>query len=400
MRDSAEFKATGGAGLYRELLSNAVRHKNRLMALIETLTGRKPHQLDAEVVSALMLGLVQMSPGSKVEPWAAVDESVGLLAWVGKPYLKGVINASLRRYQREGVELEGALENRALQLSHPEWMLKKWEAVFGPEVMMQLALAHNQPPRIWLVPRPDLGVDGLKERLAAQGITCEVEGGALWVPKAAGLFETPAYQEGLFYVQDPSAQAIAAWAASLQPKRLLDACAAPGGKLAYLLWALPELDAVALEPNAGRMKRTRENLKRLGLKARLSETTAEDFDDALGFDLVLADVPCSATGTIGKHPEIKWDRRPADFARNQETQGILLESLAPLVRSGGHLLYATCSLEAEENEAVVEDFLAGHPQFSRQVTPEGQPYLRQLPQPGRSGSFGALLVKAETKKTA
>lgn len=393
LREPSAFKHPGGAGLYRELISSAVRHKNRLMALIGLLSDRKPHELDSEAMAALMLGLVQLGPQSRVEPYAALNESVDLLAWAGKPYLKGLVNAGLRRYQREGTALEGKLEGRALAWSHPEWMLKRWEAEYGAEGLEQIAQSGNQPPQVWLVAHPELGVEGLQTALAEEGLETQIEEGFLRATKPQGLFDSQAFKAGKFFVQDPSAQLVAQWAARLKPTKFLDACAAPGGKLSYLLWAQPGLDAVATEPNSGRLKRLEANLKRLGQNARLEQGGAEDFDPSEAFDLVLADVPCSATGTIGKHPELKWDRSLGDIQRNQQMQLELLANLAGQVKPGGRLLYSTCSLEPEENQAVVEAFLAEFRQFAAEPYGPEQPYLRQLPRPGRSGSFAALMVK-------
>lgn len=389
------FETSGSFGLYKNLLSQAVRYKNRWMHLTSLLTDRPAHQLDPEVVGAICLGLVQLSPGSGVEPWAAIDESVALMDLVEKPFLKGVVNASLRRYQRDQEALLAGLEE-TLALGYPKWILSRWGQFYGEAQAKEMALAGNEPPRVWLLPHPELGVEGLAQLLAAQGFSTTLEDGRLWVPEPSGLFESEAFGAGKFLVQDPASQAVAELALPWAKGRVLDACAAPGGKLCHLLWhkAAELEEVIALEPVLARHQRLEENLDRLGLEATLVEAHAEDCFDPQGFDLILADVPCSATGTIGKHPEVKWSRRPQDFLNNQKQQLAILEHLAGMTKPGGTLIYSTCSLEPEENQEVVTLFLERQKGFVLEKQGD-QPYLLCLPRLGRGGAFAAVLRRTQ-----
>ncbi|OGG93655.1 MAG: hypothetical protein A2508_02060 [Candidatus Lambdaproteobacteria bacterium RIFOXYD12_FULL_49_8] len=377
-------------GLYRLLLAQAVRHKDRLLHLSCQLTGRELSTLDLEVQATLMLGLVQLDPETGIDEWAAINETVQLMLRFDKPFLKGVINASLRRYQREQKALEAQVPGLALQTSHPLWMLERWQKRYGQKAAEQIALANNQWPLMWLLPRPDLGCEGLLAVLKKEGIEATLEEGVV-VREPKGLFDTQAYKKGLFLVQDQAAQGIVPLMDGLKKDRFLDACAAPGGKLVQALWRFgDEIKEVwAAEPKAGRMQRLEENLGRLGLKVNLEKKEAQRLEGA--WDLILADVPCSATGTIGKHPEIKWNRSAAGFLQNQQGQLEILNALAKGLKPGGHLLYSTCSLEPEENEGTAQAFLAGQAGFVQVALPGASaPYHMTLPQKGSSGAFAAL----------
>jgi len=389
------FDIAGAFGFYKQLLSQAVRYKSKWLAWTSELTQRPAHELDLEAIAAIVLGLVQLSALSGVEPWAAIDESVELVGWAGKPHLKPVVNASLRRFQREQEAYEAAL-NDEQKLCFSKWMVKRWADTYGAEQAAQIAEASNVEPKVWLVAHPELEVGGLAAQLVESGFETEVEDGFLQVSQPSGLFNSTLFTEGKFFVQDPSAQQVIHAALPWVKGNILDSCAAPGGKLSNLLWSRGEHigSATALEPSSTRMKRLKQNLSRLGLEAQLLEEEAETFYQPESFDFILADVPCSATGTIGKHPEIKWNRKPYDFERNQKMQLGLVHSLSLQLKPGGCLLYSTCSLEPEENERVIEAFLAENPEFS--VLPLGtylDQYLLTLPGPGRSGSFAGLLQK-------
>jgi len=392
-RPRGSFQIPGAYGFYKQLLSQAVRHKARWVHWASVLTQRPAHELDLEAIGCIILGLVQLSAPEDVEPWAAVDESVELVGWAGKPHLKPVVNACLRRFQRQQELLESELTEEQ-RLSYSKWMLKRWAENYGPEAAVQIAENSNEEPKVWLVSKPEMGDEALAAQLLEAGFKTEVIDGYLCALQPGGLFKSDLFLKGQFFVQDPSAQKVSKVAAPYATGEFLDSCAAPGGKLANLLWNQNEkiTNAVALEPNPTRMIRLQKNIARLGLEPELIQGEAEFLDAQGSFDFILADVPCSATGTIGKHPEIKWNRKPYDFDHNHKMQVNLVGHLCGQLKPGGYLLYSTCSLEPEENQQVVEALLAAD--LGMTLCPVGEyldKYLLTLPQPGQSGSFAALL---------
>ncbi|HSN71310.1 MAG TPA: 16S rRNA (cytosine(967)-C(5))-methyltransferase RsmB [Steroidobacteraceae bacterium] len=393
--------------LLRVLSFGTVRWYLRLQALLARLSSRSPRKLEPEIEALLLVGLYQLLD-TNVAPHAAVSETVEAARVLGRPRASGLVNAVLRRAQREADALLAAIDNDlALRTAHPAWLVERLRADWGDEIEALLD-ANNEPPPLWLrVNRRRLTVDECRERLAAEGhevTTNPYAPDALQLAAAVDVRSLQAFVAGAVSVQDAAAQLAARLLAPQPGERLLDACAAPGGKTCHLLEIQPELaELVAVDDSADRLERVRENLDRLGLEATLVRGDASapaDWWDGGPFDRILLDVPCSATGVIRRHPDIKLLRRPHDIETLAARQRRLLERLWPLLRPGGRLVYASCSALRSENADVVEGFLAGTP-LAIDATPrlldfdQGRPGIAiRAGSAGMDGFYYACLEKA------
>jgi 16S rRNA (cytosine967-C5)-methyltransferase len=358
--------------LYVQLLRGLARHRRLLEAEVARLAGRPAERLDAEPLALAMLGLLQLR-FLAVAPHAAVYETVALAPALRKTQAKGWVNAILRAAQREGLRGTDspAPLPPAVRSSHPDWLLQRWTAHYGAARAAAICEADNTYEGAALrVETRRIAPAALLERLAAEGAPATrhpLLPGALWSAQLGAVLRTAAFREGLLYVQDVSSQLLLAWAAPVLRGRVLDVCAAPGGKLTALAARGAERWAVGAEPSAARLGRVRENVQRL----RLGPVPLLQADGrrlpcaAAAWDAVLVDAPCSATGMIRKYPELKWRKHAEDLPRLAGMQAALLDEAARVVRPGGCIVYATCSLEAEENEQAVARFLAAQPAFRR-----------------------------------
>jgi len=407
-RQRSDFDSEVDSGFYRNLVGNVIRHYRKYRFLVEKLSARAADQLDPEVMICLMLGLVQLEETSRVKVHAAVNETVQLIAHLSRPHLKGFVNANLRSYtrKRETLLKQLAAQPFAVQTSHSDWMVDRWNRQFGEIQTQAICKANNHLPSISIILNPAFNSASLIDDLRNSGYELIAnEAGGFIVSDPAGLFDTVWSRRGAFLVQDTSSHYINHLIAPLSKRRVLDACAAPGGKLFHLEWEqgtkIEEL--VAIDKSENRFHRLRENGRRYQSKALmlLMDATQLGFKDH--FDLILVDAPCSSTGTIQKHPEIKWHRQEVDFERNQMNQLAILNGIKDQVKSGGHVLYITCSLENEENQAVIHRFLQDNPARFRMVpfttdtitnqflNAEG--FFRCLPSYNRMGLFAGLLQK-------
>ena len=270
----------------------------------------------------------------------------------------------LRNFQRRRAELEKIADNQpSARWSHPDWWIEKLQAQHPAhwQAMLEASLLH--PPFTLRVNCRHGDVAGYLQRLTEAGLSARQTGAdAVTLDKAISVHSLPGFDAGDVSVQDAGAQ----WAAHLhdaQPgERVLDACAAPGGKTGHIL-ERADVALTALDVDASRLARVQENLDRLQLNARLVEGDAAQPDpwwDGQPYDRILADVPCSASGVVRRNPDIKWLRRPDDIAQFAAQQAVMLESLWRLLAPGGTLLYATCSIFNEENDSQVRAFLARH----------------------------------------
>jgi 16S rRNA (cytosine967-C5)-methyltransferase len=328
---------------------------------------------------------------------AAVDCAVRLAKGDSRTtHLAGLVNAVLRRVARErdAILAESA---DALGINTPAWLASRWAAAYGPERAAAIAQAHLAGAAIDLTPRGDAAA--WVEPLGAVRLPT----GSLRLPEnGPAIPNLPGFQEGAWWVQDAAAAIPARLLGVSEGERVLDLCAAPGGKTMQL--ASRGAAVTALDRSAPRLERLRENLARLGLTAEIAIADATTYA-AEPFDAVLLDAPCSATGTIRRHPDVAWSKAEADLVRLAELQARLLDRAAELVRPGGRLVYCTCSLEREEGEAQIAAFLAREPRFGRvPVRPEevggrgelidGNGDLRTLPSHGLDGFFASRLVRA------
>jgi 16S rRNA (cytosine967-C5)-methyltransferase len=320
---------------------------------------------DADVRSLALVGLYQLK-FMRVKPHAAVSETV--LAARKKPWAKSLINALLRTYLREQEGLEHkADKSQVAALSHPEWLIKQIEQDW-PEQAQEIMLENNQPPPMAL--RVNLAKNSREhylQLLTGQGIAAESVSfcpSAIRLDKPVPVDLLPGFADGLASVQDAAAQLAAGLLDARPGHRVLDVCAAPGGKTAHILETQAQLkELVAVDIDGSRMQRVGENLQRLGLQAELvvgDAANPEAWWDGKLFDRILLDAPCSALGVIRRHPDIKLLRRADDIGPLQALQKTILQAVWPLLAPGGLMVYATCSILKQENEQQIQDFLAEH----------------------------------------
>lgn len=358
------FASAQERGLLRSLCYDSIRWYIRLDALVARLLSRPGQELAPDLHSLAIVGLCQLLY-SDIPPHAAVAETVNATREIGEPRASGFLNAILRRFQREQAQLCKSVDaDIALRSAHPTWLVEALTHDW-PDTVATILDANNQRPPFWLrVNRLRCSGEEYRERLAAQGIEVLASGPVpemLLLAQAVDVHQLPGFSEGWVSVQDAAAQLAAHLMAPRGGERILDACCAPGGKTCHLLELQPELDElVAVDVSAARLQRVEENLQRLGLRATLEAGDASDpasWWDGRPFDRILLDVPCSATGVIRRHPDIKLLRRRQDIVTLAQRQGTLLDSMWPLLKSGGRLVYASCSALRAENEAVVAGFL-------------------------------------------
>ncbi|MDG9885064.1 16S rRNA (cytosine(967)-C(5))-methyltransferase RsmB [Pseudomonas sp. GD04058] len=393
-------------GLVQDLAFGTARWQPRLSALAERLLQKPFKSADADVNALMLVGLYQLFY-TRVPEHAAIGETVGCADKLKKPWAKGLLNAVLRRAQREGQTIFAELErDPVVRTAHPRWLQKSLKA-FWPEQWETICAANNaHPPMILRVNRRHHHRDaylGLLRDAGIEAAPCRFSRDGIVLAEACDVRNLPGFDQGWISVQDEAAQ-LAADLLELAPgQRVLDACCAPGGKTCHLLEAEEKLaGVVAIDLEAKRLTRVRENLDRLGLDAQLIACDARDtasWWDGKGFQRILLDAPCSATGVIRRHPDIKLTRQADDIAALASLQGELLDALWPTLEVGGMLLYATCSTLPTENTEVIAAFLDRTP-GARELdlaTDAGirQPHGRQLlaQEGGHDGFYYAKLIK-------
>ncbi|WP_411383525.1 16S rRNA (cytosine(967)-C(5))-methyltransferase RsmB [Pseudomonas sp. L7] len=393
-------------GLTQDLAFGTARWQPRLDLLAAQLLQKPFKAADADVQALLLVGLYQLFY-TRIPAHAAIGETVGCADKLKKPWAKGLLNAVLRRAQREGEELLASLErDPVVRTAHPRWLQKSLKA-FWPEQWEAICAANNaHPPMILRVNRRHHSRDAYLALLADAGIgasACPFSRDGIVLAEARDVRGLPGFADGWISVQDEAAQLSADLLELAPGQRVLDACCAPGGKTCHLLEAEPGLaQMVAIDLEAKRLARVRENLDRLQLDAELIACDARDtasWWDGKPFQRILLDAPCSATGVIRRHPDIKLTRQAEDIPALAALQGELLDALWPTLEVGGMLLYATCSSLPTENTDVIDAFLARTP-GARELdlaTEAGlrQPHGRQLlaQEGGHDGFYYAKLIK-------
>ncbi|MEE9946990.1 MULTISPECIES: 16S rRNA (cytosine(967)-C(5))-methyltransferase RsmB [Pseudomonas] len=393
-------------GLTQDLAFGTARWQPRLDLLAAQLLQKPFKAADADVQALLLVGLYQLFY-SRIPAHAAIGETVGCADKLKKPWAKGLLNAVLRRAQREGEELLAGMErDPVVRTAHPRWLQKSLKA-FWPEQWEAICAANNaHPPMILRVNRRHHSRDAYLALLAEAGVVasaCQYSRDGIVLAEACDVRGLPGFAEGWVSVQDEAAQLSADLLELAPGQRVLDACCAPGGKTCHLLEAEAGLaHVVAIDLEAKRLTRVRENLDRLQLDAELIACDARDtasWWDRKPFQRILLDAPCSATGVIRRHPDIKLTRQADDIPALATLQGELLDALWPTLEVGGMLLYATCSSLPTENTEVIDAFLARTP-GARELdlaTEAGlrQPHGRQLlaQEGGHDGFYYAKLIK-------
>jgi 16S rRNA (cytosine967-C5)-methyltransferase len=366
-------------GLLRELVMGSLRWLRRLDQIIADASHRRFDEIEPPLHSPLRIAAYQLLFLDRVPPHAAVHEAVEqahqLTHRGGASFVNGVLRHIARDPQLGGWPVREAdpLRRLAVEMSHPDFLVRRWQERFGAAATAALLAANNrEKPMQLLAFRDRGGRELLAEALIDEGI--EVEPSPL---SALGLtvrrgnpLASPAFARGDFYIQDEASQAAALVPSPHPGEKVLDAAAAPGGKSFSLLAREPAVDLVLADVALGRMALLRANLKRLErpLPIVVADAGAPAFAAAGagggGFDRVVLDLPCTGTGTLRRHPELKWRISESEIGRLSQQALRLLGGAAPLVRPGGLLVAITCSLEAEENEEVAASFLAGHAEFS------------------------------------
>lgn len=400
------------AALATELAYGVSRRALTLDAVIAAHSHVPLRRLETRVHAALRLGAYQLIFLERVPDHAAVSETVQLLRDNGLARAAGFANAVLRKIATERtVPLpEDPLERISVEQSHPSWLVRRWAERWGAEQTEALCRSHNlNPPVCVRVDPARASREEVAAALSAAGVGSRpalLSPVGLLLENAGPLAQLEPFARGLFQVQDEAAQLVGLLAGAAPGMRVLDACAAPGGKSCHLAEQLKgqgELFAVDLHPR--KLERLAAEAARLGLSGRIHARTADatrplPFERA-SFDLVLLDAPCSGLGTLRRHPELRYRRKPEDIARLAGLQSALAENLLAYLKPGGAFVFAVCSMEPEEGEALAEQLAArglrveppeaaGVP-WEQVMTPRG--FLATLPhRHGTDGFFAARLV--------
>lgn len=353
----------------RHLAYGVIRWLNSLQWLSGQLLDRPLKKRDQDINRLILLGLYQLWQDGTA-PHAAIHETAECARALGKPWAVGLVNAVLRRFQREQQQLLAGLQEKPERHAHPQWLLSKFQSDW-PQDWPNIVKANNRAAPLWLrINRCKTDHHSVVEVLAQAGFSVADHpsaADAVRVTPATGVNAIPGFEEGRLSVQDPAAQLTVELMELEAQQRVLDACAAPGGKTCHILERFPSIEMTAVELNKSRLRMIQENLDRLGLggQAGLRLVAADaadtaDWWDGIEFDRILLDAPCTATGVIRRHPEIKWLRTAGQLKEVMLIQQRLLQRLWPLLKTGGILVYATCSILTEENRNQIKRFLASH----------------------------------------
>ncbi|RMD01836.1 16S rRNA (cytosine(967)-C(5))-methyltransferase RsmB [Aquitalea palustris] len=319
---------------------------------------------EPQLERVLLVALYQLVY-TRAADYAIVNEAVKLSERLARGKFKALVNGVLRNFLRQREEmLRLADKDLEAATNHPRWWIKAVQQAYPQQWSSILEWNNSHPPMTLRINARKSTVAGYLAQLEALGMAASAldEICGIQLEKPVNVRELPGFAEGVVSVQDWGAQQAAALL-DLQPGlRVLDACAAPGGKTCHML-ELADLQLTALDIDAQRLQRVADNLQRCGLSAKLQAADAGqsgDWWDGQPFDRILADVPCSASGVVRRHPDIKWLRRPGDFAALARQQAVMVDTLWGLLASGGKMLYATCSIFPEENQQQLAAFLARH----------------------------------------
>lgn len=350
--------------LAAQLCYGTLRWYLRLLPALQSMLDTPLRRRDSDVENLLLLGLFELEYMA-TPAYAVVDRSVEAARALGKPWAARLVNAVLRRFTRERATLLAAVDAVDSQrLATPDWLLDSWRQDW-PDAWSAIADASNrQAPMALRVNRRLVSRQQYADGLAEVGIVAHahpIAQDALVLEQPCDVHALPGFAAGQVSVQDPAAQ-LAAGLLALRPgQRVLDACAAPGGKTCHIGECEPQLAALlALEVDSPRAARLRDNIARCGVAAQVREADAtrpSDWWDGMHFERILLDAPCTGSGVIRRHPDIKHLRRPQDVAQMAARQTALLQALWPLLARDGILLYATCSVSRAENEAILSGFL-------------------------------------------
>lgn len=393
--------------LLSELCYGTLRQYFAIGKVIDTLLDKPLKPKDRDISALLACALYQLTH-THIPSHAVVNESVAACKQLKRPWAKGLINALLRRFIRDQQVIEQDLANQPEYASaHPQWLIDALHKAWPEDAQAIMAANNGRAPMTLRVnelrsSRDEYLISHCSDT-SARATATKFSMSGVQLVKAKAVNEIPGFDQGMVSVQDEAAQLAASLLDLRAGYRVLDACCAPGGKTCHILESAPDAGAViAIDIDARRLDRVRENLDRLQLSVELLSADVQNPDswwDGKCFDRILLDAPCSATGVIRRHPDIKLLRKPEDIAKLTALQQAMLARLWPLLKVGGKLLYATCSILPQENDEVIERFLDSvnnaelHPvatdagrrtKFGRQLFPQ---------QGGHDGFYYALLEK-------
>ncbi|WP_024561416.1 16S rRNA (cytosine(967)-C(5))-methyltransferase RsmB [Franconibacter pulveris 601] len=386
--------------LLQELCFGVLRTLSQLNWLVSKLMSRPMAGKQRTVHYLILVGLYQLLH-TRIPPHAALAETVEGAVAIKRQQFKGLINGVLRQFQRQQETLLAEFSRHESRYLHPAWLLQRLRKAW-PEQWENIVEANNQRPPMWLrVNRQHHSRDEWLTLLDESGITGFTHPrypDAVRLETPMPVSALPGFEKGWVTVQDASAQGCVDLLDPQNGEAILDLCAAPGGKTTHILEAAPQAKVLAVDVDATRIKRVHENLARLNMQAEVKTGDGRYPQQWCGeqqFDRILLDAPCSATGVIRRHPDIKWLRRDADIQELAQLQSDILDAIWPQLKQGGTLLYATCSIMPEENSQQIAAFLSRTPdaELNQTGTP-ANPGIQNLPAADEGdGFFYAKLIK-------
>ncbi len=381
-------------GAIQDLCYRSLRQRGMAHAVLEALSDKPPSPPRLKALLCCAIALLCEDEAAYAEH-TLVDQAVTACAAdreLGRA--RGLVNAVLRRLLRERTMLLPRLREREdLQWNYPQWWIDAVRDAYPQQWASVLAAGNHQPPLTLRVNRRKTSMEEMQQAFADAGIVASQVGPLAWrLARARPVQEIPGFTEGKVSVQDAAAQLAARLLDVGDGMRVLDACAAPGGKTGHLLESA-EIDLLAIDQDAARLQKVAQNLSRLQLQAELrqGDAAARDWWDGRPFDRILADVPCTASGIVRRHPDIRWLRRPQDAAQLAALSAAILDNLWGLLKPGGKLLLVTCSIWPEESTLQADRFSARH--GARRLEAPGQLLPLATEADDHDGLFYALLEK-------
>ncbi|HUW28832.1 MAG TPA: 16S rRNA (cytosine(967)-C(5))-methyltransferase RsmB [Sulfuriferula sp.] len=383
-----------GRATVQDISYGSLREYALLAALRDALLS---NPLKDSVIAALLVVALRQLRTRPDATHTVVNEAVEAAA-ATQPWARGLVNGVLRSYLRQADALAATvIQKESVRWNYPQWWIDRLRVAYPEHWQAALAAGNQHPPMTLRVNQQHGSTAAYLELLRDAGVEATQTGEfALQLAQPIAVAQLPGFASGRVSVQDAGAQLAAPLLDLHDGQRVLDACAAPGGKTGHIL-ETADVALTALDSDTARLERVRENLDRLRLKATLASGDAAQPDtwwDGQPFDRILADVPCSASGVVRRHPDIKWLRRPDDIVHFAAQQAAMLPALWRCLAHGGKLLYATCSIFPEENQRQVDAFLGRH-EDARQLSLAGE-WINPgqlLPNDQHDGFFYALLAK-------
>lgn len=376
----ANTPASSESAFAKQLLFGSLRYYHQLKAILEQLISKPLKQKDSDVYSILLLGIYQLRYLSTPDH-AALSESVELTRKIKKSWASGLVNGILRNYQRQVAAIEEKLHQaKTFQFSHPNWIINQLEKDWAEQYSHILQENNQRAPMTIRVNQSVTSLGEYVEQLNEVELNAkshQVAPDALVLENPCDVYHLPGFEQGVVSVQDAAAQLVVDLL-DLQPGlTVLDGCAAPGGKTTHILQRQPDVKLTSVEMSENRLQKIQQTLQRLGLQdyqhCQLKCADILDIDNWWNgelFDRILIDVPCSASGVIRRNPDIKLHRKKQDLVNIVELQANILTKVWALLKPGGRLVYATCSVFKDENEHQIQNFLKEHPAKIVRLSPE------------------------------